>query len=145
MLMNTFNSSNERVAKVHSFGHFLLARARPLGLRTLGAIFASAFVASPAYADAYCASPVNEALTFASGDVMVFPAWRNDWLAICNINTTRNNVTPQVCFAWFSTINNAILYNKSVGFYYSGIDPTGCPSIPVYTISPAPLYVRIAK
>jgi hypothetical protein len=105
----------------------------------------SAVAASPASADIYCASLVNEALTYSNGDVMVYPAWRNDWLTICNINMTRNNVSPQMCFAWFSTINNAILYNKSVGFYYVGTDLTGCPLVPTYGGSPSPLYVRITK
>ena len=145
MLMNILYCSNERGAEMGNFGYFLLAQAQTLGLRTIAAICVSASVASPASAETYCASLVNETLTYSNGDVMVYPAWRNDWVTICNINIARNNVTPALCFAWFSTINNAILYNKSVGFYYVGVDPSGCPTLPTYSSSPAPLYVRITK
>lgn len=109
------------------------------------AIFAGALTHSAAHADAYCAGLTYEALTYGNGDVMILPAWRGDWIVICNVNTPRNNVSPSTCFSWFSAINSSIIYNKSVGYYFAGIDPSACTTLPTYGNTPAPVYVRLTK
>lgn len=109
------------------------------------AIFASAMNPSVAHADAYCAGLTYEALTYSNGDVMILPAWRNDWIVICNLNTPRNGVSTSTCFSWFSAINSSILYNKSVGYYFAGIEQSACATLPTYSGTPAPLYVRLTK
>jgi hypothetical protein len=108
-------------------------------------ILSVALSTTPASADAYCSGLTTTALSYSNGDVMVLPVWRGDWLKLCNLNTTRNSVTPQTCFAWFSTINSSILYNKEVGYYFGGMDPTGCATVATYDGTPAPVYVRLTK
>jgi hypothetical protein len=109
------------------------------------AVFASALTPSVAYADAICYGLTNNAITYATGDVMVLPAWRGDWIVICNVNTPRNNVSPSTCFSWFSAINNSILYNKPVGYYFAGIDQSACATLPTYSSAPTPVYVSLNK
>ena len=98
-----------------------------------------------AKAEAYCSGLTSEAIAYSNGDVMVLTTWRGDWITICNLNNTRNGVTPQTCFAWFSTINSSILYNKAVGYYFTGIDPSACATIATYVNAPVPYYVRLTK
>lgn len=98
-----------------------------------------------AKADAYCSGLTIEALVYSNGDVTVYPDWRNQWITVCNLNNTRNGITPQTCFGWFSTINSSILYNKSVGYYFTGVDPSACTTMATYENAPVPYYVRLTK
>ena len=99
-------------------------------------------IPSPAHADAYCVGLLNEALTYNDGGVMIYSQWRNDWTHICNLNTTWNSISPQTCFAWFSQIQTAVTARRPIGVYYAGLAPAQCATMPVYTSTPAPLYVR---
>jgi hypothetical protein len=118
------------------------ARIREIVL--LGALSVSPLASAPASADVYCEGYVTNALSYGNGDVMAFTLWRNDWIKLCNLNSTRNGISPSTCFAWFATISNAVTYNKPAGFYFLG-DPGACALIATYDGTPVPLYVRLVK
>lgn len=104
-------------------------------------------LSTPAYADAYCGSdaPPQRLLTYRDGSVLVRTAWRDDFIAICNLTTTWKGVAPNACFAWMSKIAGAISANKKVRFYYEGSNLTDsyCASVPTYWQAPAPLYIDV--
>lgn len=110
----------------------------------LAIVAAGALVGAPAFADITCVSPAAKALSYASGMVLIEPNFRGDFIEICNLNQTWNGVSPETCFSWFSSVNNAILYNKNVEIYYSGSD-FDCSTIPTYGSAPSPVYVGIER
>jgi len=104
---------------------------------------AVAGISAPAQADLDCSSATTSAIAEADGQVLVLPAFRGNWTEICNLNQTWHNITPATCFAWFSTVNGSIMYNKQVAYYYTGSVSFTCSTIPTYADSPAPAYVRL--
>lgn len=110
------------------------------------AITLGIFGSSPAWADTLCGPQViTRVLTYSDGRVMIFAPWRNDFTDICNLQTTRNGVTPNTCFGWFSKISTAVAQQKKISIYYltaSGV--TTCATIPTYASSPAPGYIELA-
>jgi hypothetical protein len=101
---------------------------------------------NPAKADIYCYGGVDEAFVQIDGAFAMHPTWRNDWVTLCNVKTTYKGVDSTTCLAWYTIINNAILYNKVAGVYYAGYNnESDCASIPTYATAPAPIYVRLSK
>jgi hypothetical protein len=103
-----------------------------------------AMVAQPVEAaPAYCTGGLERMFHEASGLVYVFPTFRNDWVAICNVNANWNGVTPEVCRAWVSEVLSVILTQKAVTMYYADIP--SCAAIPYYSNAPAPAYIMVYK
>lgn len=111
---------------------------------TIGAMVgALAFFAQPAHGEVYCVGPVSESLVTEGGSVLIYSSWRNDWTTVCNLNSARGNVSPQVCFSWFSAIQTAVTQRRNLGLYYlTPTDQSFCNTMPTYDNAPTPYYVR---
>lgn len=93
-----------------------------------------------ARADVFCTSVPTEVNTRSDGLVMLYATWRNDWIAVCNIDRARGGVSPTTCTTWAAQLVTAASQGKTFGFYYSGA--TSCAAIATYENTPAPNYVR---
>jgi hypothetical protein len=101
-------------------------------------------VANPALAaPQWCGGKIERMFHDAGGVVFIFPTFRNDWIAICNVNAAWQGVTPEVCRGWLSETLSVILGDKSVTIFYS--DVPSCEAIPYYSLAPAPSYVMVHK
>lgn len=98
-------------------------------------------LSSPAYAAAYCDSYVDQFFTTQAGDVLVLPAFRNDWVQICNVQSAWNGVSPATCTSWLSTLISGMISRKQFTFYYASASV--CSTIPTYGSAPAPGYVLL--
>jgi hypothetical protein len=86
-----------------------------------------------------CGTRVNNVLVYSDGSVNVFFAIRGDYTYICNLTTPRLGVDPTTCAMWTALLLSARKNASNVMLYYSG---TGsCATLPVYSNSPAPVYV----
>lgn len=91
----------------------------------------------------WCYGTINQFLTYSDGTVAVFPTWRNDWIHVCNLNATLNEVTPVTCAAWYSIIRTAATrqpLQTTVMFFQDG---ASCASLPTYSGSRAPNYIML--
>ena len=101
---------------------------------------ASALLASsPARADVTCAFVPPTAHVMAAGDVLISNG--QDYFQVCNLRATWKGVEAATCFAWFSTINTAVVEKKAVILWYAGLNV--CSAVPTYSNAPAPLYVML--
>lgn len=105
----------------------------------------AAFLPSSANAAANCIGNVTNLITYASGDVMIYASWRNQWTVICNVNQERQGVKPQTCFTWFSNISSSMTEDKQVRIYYTTIDQAECATMPTYGSAPVPYYVLLER
>lgn len=120
-------------------------RAKNIGRwRVTLAALGFAMVAQPVQAaPQYCTGTIEHMFHDASGVVYILPTFRNDWIAICNINAAWQGVTSELCKAWLSEVLSVILANKAVTLYYSDIP--SCATIPHYSYAPAPYYIMVHK
>jgi hypothetical protein len=103
-----------------------------------------ALTAQPAQAaPQWCTGTLERMFHDGGGTVYVLPTFRNEWVAICNVNVAWQGVTTDVCKAWVSEVLSAILANKTVTLYYA--DVPSCATIPYYSNAPAPGYVMVYK
>lgn len=115
--------------------------------KALSSMFASAalLTSSNAGATAYCQGDITNTLTEADGDVLIRSSWRDDWATICNLDQTRQGISPSTCFGWFSSVSSSITENKQVVIRYSGLDQSACANMPTYSNAPVPAYVMLVK
>lgn len=102
-------------------------------------------MSSQAWATAYCQGYITNTLTESDGDVLIRSSWRDDWATICNLDQTRQGISPSTCFGWFSSVSSSITENKQVVLSYSGLDQSACATMPTYSNAPVPAYVMLVK
>ena len=113
--------------------------------RVLALAAASCMVtASPASAAAWCQSKMSDMFVDQSGRVLVLPAFRGDWLAICSLDGSWNGVSPATCNGWMAEVTSALLTDKEVLLHYA--DPVSvCANVPPFYQAPSPVYVLLHK
>jgi len=111
-----------------------------LGMMAGGVLSVALAMPGTARADVFCTGVPTEINTRSDGTVMFYANWRNDWIAICNIDRARNGVSPTVCMTWAAQLVTAASGGKTVGFYYTGA--SNCATILNYDNAPAPAYMR---
>lgn len=91
----------------------------------------------------WCSGTVANVLMYKNGQLMVVPSFRNDYLTVCNVQSTWNEVDSTVCWGWYSTLMAAKKAGKTVTIFYSDPAATACSTLATYGSSPAPAYVMI--
>jgi hypothetical protein len=97
--------------------------------------------AETARADAYCSGTVQQYYVQYDGMLVIRSSWRNDWTALCSVQTPWRNVSTEACYTWVGTVTTAKVNNKTVGAYYVG--SYDCTTLATYESAPAPLYFRM--
>lgn len=98
----------------------------------------------PAWADAYCGpNVITQSLAYSDGSIKIRAPWRHDFVTVCNIKTIWKGIDPQLCWAWYSKIDNAVSKGSKIMIYYAGVPQEACATMPTYDGAPAPLYVEL--
>lgn len=97
----------------------------------------------PANAAAVCTGTVSSIYTNGGGEVIVNGTWRGTQTAICNVERDRQGISPEICFTWLSYVSSAITESKLITVYYPGLNPGDCGTLPTYSNTPSPEYVRL--
>ena len=90
----------------------------------------------------WCSGTVGNLFVDSSGNVLVLPTWRGDFIQVCNVNNPWNGVSVQTCFSWFSILKGANGKPTLTTTYYNGATAT-CNVLLTYGASPAPAYVML--
>lgn len=107
----------------------------------LGTLTMFAISIPSAEADVWCSGTIAGVYVNVNGGVNILPSFRQDWLEICNVTTTRLGVTVDVCKAWLALVTSLHVTQQSAAITYTG--STACNAIPTYQNSPAPVYVMM--
>ena len=93
----------------------------------------------------WCYGTITDLLIFSDGSIMAKPSWRQDWIGICNLNTTWKDVPPVTCAAWYTTLKTAMTKQPlpQTTIYYP--EASLCPSVPTYSAAPAPGYIMLQQ
>jgi hypothetical protein len=110
--------------------------------RQLAAIVAALGALAAAESRA-CAGTLNEYIVYSDGTLMVFGSWRGDWTYLCSTQGTLHSISSETCFSWLAMATAARVHNKTFGVYYAG--SLNCATLPTYSGSPAPMYVRVGS
>lgn len=98
-----------------------------------------ALASASAHAEAYCGpTVVTESLSYRDGRVLILAPWRGDYVTMCSMTVAWKGVDPQVCWVWYSKIENAVADGKKLLIYYPNITQAECATMAIYDGAPAP-------
>jgi hypothetical protein len=83
-----------------------------------------------ASANYFCTGTVTSVAVQPNGTVMVTGIQGLDSAALCNISTTANNISPDLCRTIYATLLTAKLTNRPVTFAYD--DALTCSTHPAW-------------
>lgn len=89
----------------------------------------------------WCSGKITHTYLAEDGTLVIRGDWRNQHTAICNVNTDRKGVSPEVCKSWLSIALAAKLSKADVVVYYS--DVPSCSEVPQYSAAPKPGYLML--
>jgi len=101
---------------------------------------------SPAISQAapqWCRGTVDNLWTKNNGDVFVLPSSRGNHVQICNVKSTWKEIDPTTCMMWVSHAQAAVTTGKQTIIHYGDI--ASCSTMPVYSESPAPIYLMLNR
>lgn len=85
-----------------------------------------------------CLGTLSQVQTSASGDVRILPAWRGDWVTLCNVLTVWKGVPLDVCKRWHAHALTAQIAQTSTRVYYATTTAATCVAMGTYTNADAP-------
>ena len=91
----------------------------------------------------WCSGTITGTYIWKDGSLYINGSWRGTWTRICNLQTTLDGVTPEVCKAWMSYVVTGKTTNTPMTVYYSELE--SCSSIPHYNSAPIPGYVMLRQ
>jgi hypothetical protein len=100
-------------------------------------------VANPAKATIWCDGKITQFYTDSSGNFMILPTFRGDWVQICSVQSEWKGISTQICNTWVATVISGTLASKVFTMVYT--DLGDCLQIPSYSSAPAPAYVRLTQ
>ncbi|MGD8112538.1 hypothetical protein [Vibrio sp. TRT 17S01] len=100
------------------------------------------FISQPSFAKITCHGKVKNILQYSNGLVTVLTDYRNDYTAMCDIDSDRGTVSPETCKGILSVLLTAHSSGKDIVVNYSG-DQYACNNLPAYSAAPNPVYVGI--
>ncbi|MBT2134661.1 hypothetical protein KK137_09975 [Croceibacterium sp. LX-88] len=103
--------------------------------------FISLSASSSAFAATSCSGTISNSILYNDGQVSVRASWRNDYTTICNLKSTWQGITPDICAGWLAKVDAAVTFNKPVTAYYAA--DLVCSALPTYGSSVAPAYIML--
>lgn len=101
----------------------------------------SCAVSNAASAATICSGTISNTILYNDGQVSLRASWRNDYTTICNLKTTWQGITPDICAGWMAKLDAAVTFNKPVTAYYAA--DLACSALPTYGSSVAPVYINL--
>lgn len=98
-------------------------------------------VSCQAYAQQSCTSIVTNALVYKGGAVLVLPAFRQDFIQVCNIDVAWKDISPSTCAAWIGHLRSAVARKSTITIWYA--ENTPCNAIQYYGNAPSPVYIGV--
>jgi hypothetical protein len=94
-------------------------------------------------ADTYCYTGVRNLFIESNGAVQIRLDVLNNYVQICNINSSWKGITPQICAAQLGLMRSAVARQVPMYIYYASTEVTSCTTIPTYSTAPSPGYVML--
>jgi hypothetical protein len=115
----------------------------------LAAVFSlnSYAVSAPAPLKLWCKGLITQAYIDKNGNVLIYPNWRNDYIMICNMNSSWKGISTVTCAAMYSTAISSIKSGlQTVVLYADGVSSTmTCANLKTYDSAPLPFYLMLVK
>lgn len=105
----------------------------------------SLMISGQANAYHFCKGKIKTVWTEGNGSVYIVGSWRNAHTKICNINSAWNNIQPEVCKVWVSTVHLAYAAKSDVTVRYHEADSESCAQLTTYGSAPAPNYIMLTE
>lgn len=106
------------------------------------AFFIMALNISPTFA-IHCHGTIEYTYLQNDGSLYIYGSWRNEHTKICNIDTSWNNISTQVCKGWLSIAQTAKVAKSNVVVHCNDNDVSSCGTISAYNSSPKPTYLML--
>ena len=110
-----------------------------ISLRSTLCAFTLLIIASTSDAT-HCYGTIKALYIDASGNVLIQPSFRNDWLQICNSVSAWNSIDPITCKSWTALATTLRVTQEQSVIYYAS-STLACDTIPAYGAAPAPGYL----
>lgn len=111
-----------------------------LSALALGLVLSSAALQAHAVALS-CTGSISQIQTSASGEVRILPAWRGDWVTLCNVTTVWKGIPVEVCKRWHAHVLTAQIAQTSSRVYYATTTAATCGAMGNYANADAPEFV----
>ena len=92
-------------------------------------------------ANLWCTGTVKRMFVDNYSKIFVLGDWNSNYAMICDLDTTWNGITPELCKAWFVMLQGAYHTKSNTTIQYANTSIATCLDIPHYGAAPAPTYV----
>jgi len=118
-------------------------KIKPHAKLYMAMFIAIGLLASPAKATVWCDGKINQFYTDSSGNFVILPTFRGDWVQICSVQAEWKGISVQTCNTWIATVISGMSGGKTFTMVYA--DLSDCLQIPSYSSAPAPSYIRLTQ
>ncbi len=109
--------------------------------KALFVLAALSWSAQSAAAPQWCGGQITHMLVQHDGYLQVIPAFRGDWIALCNVTIAYNGISPETCRSWQASVTTAIAGKLGTVIHFD--NAPACTSVPIYFAAPKVSYVWI--
>lgn len=95
-----------------------------------------------------CYGFLSHAWVDSSNRFYIAASYRGDHTMICDLDTEWNGISTEVCKSWFAVVQSIISagrFNSFITVRYVDTPHASCADLPLYSDSPAPLYVMYQR
>lgn len=89
----------------------------------------------------WCTGTVKRQYVDSSSRMYILGSWHPSYTMICDLDTTWQGITPELCKSWFAMLQGAYYAQTIVIVFYSNAAYANCADLPHYAGTPAPGYV----
>ena len=109
--------------------------------RLLLAVIALGFSQQVFAVNLWCTGTVTRQYVDSASRVFILPTYAPSYTMVCDLDTTWNGITPDLCKTWFAQLQAAFHTQSLVIVYYNAVSYPSCGDLPSYTAAPTPGYV----
>ena len=91
----------------------------------------------------FCRGTVEQMYVTDSSQVLIEGSWHTSWTMICDLDSTWNGITAELCKTWFAMALTAYQANSEVMVKYTNPPSADCATLPTDGAAPAPVYFML--